>query len=103
MQYGYEALQLVQQGSTRSGRATIKATKKEITRASGLARSTAAAPQTIDAAAADDSSELTQWMSILDKQQEDVAEISSLPALQGLLEGMESQAGRLVSIELLAV
>ena len=41
-------------------------------------------------------------MSVVDEQNEDVADISSLPALEGLLERMESQAGRLVTNELLA-
>jgi hypothetical protein len=76
--------------------------EKEITRASGLARSTTAAPQMIDAAAADDSSELTQWMTILDEQQEYDSEISSFLALQRLSERMESQAGRVVSNEFLS-
>jgi hypothetical protein len=124
MHYAYEALQLEQQGSHGNGRScalkamsrilaefmerhspepTSTVVDKEVTRASGPARSTTAAPQEINAAAADDASKLTQWMSILDGQLEGVAEISSLTALQRVSERMESQAGRLVSSELLAV
>ena len=44
-----------------------------------------------------------QWMSVVDEQNENVADISSLPALEGLLERMESLAGRVVANELLAV
>ena len=47
--------------------------------------------------------ELVQWMSLLDEAQDEVSEITSLPALQGLLERMESQAGRVVANELMAI
>ena len=42
-------------------------------------------------------------MSLLEDSQDEVAELTSLPALQGLLERMESQAGRVVANELMAI
>ena len=42
-------------------------------------------------------------MSLIDEQSDDTSEMTSLPALQGLLERMESQAGRVVASELAAV
>ena len=42
-------------------------------------------------------------MSVVDEQHDDVAEMTSLPALQSMLERMESQAGRIVANELAAV
>ena len=59
--------------------------------------------QEINASAANDSAEVMQWMSVVDEQDGDVADISSLPALEGLLERMESQAGCVVTNEFLAV
>ena len=41
-------------------------------------------------------------MSLVDEQQDDIAELPSLPALQGLLERMKSQAGRVVANEIKA-
>ena len=46
---------------------------------------------------------LTDWLSIVDDQLDDVAEVTSIPALQGLLERMESQAGRVVANELSSI
>ena len=51
----------------------------------------------------DDAQELNKWMSLIDEQSDDTSEMTSLPALQGLLERMESQAGRVVASELAAV
>ena len=75
---------------------------EDVIRADGPASSTTAAQQEINASAANDSAEIMQWMSVVDEQDEDVADISSLPALEGLLEKIESQAGRVVTNELLA-
>lgn len=51
----------------------------------------------------EDDVELAKWMSVVDEQHDDVAEMTSLPALQSMLERMESQAGRIVANELAAV
>ena len=46
--------------------------------------------------------ELSKWLSVVEDQLEDVSELTSIPSLQGLLERMESQAGRVVANELSA-
>ena len=56
----------------------------------------------MEAAGAEDAAELVRWLSLVEEQQDDVAELTSLPALQGLLERMESQAGRVVANEIKA-
>ena len=43
---------------------------------------------------------LTDWLSIVDDQLDDFAEVTSILALQGILERMECQAGRVVANEL---
>ena len=43
------------------------------------------------------------WMSVLDDDQTQTAELSKLPALQGLLEKMEQQAARVVANEVQAL
>ncbi|CAK0862279.1 unnamed protein product, partial [Prorocentrum cordatum] len=53
-------------------------------------------------AAAEDAQELTKWLSVLEDHMDDVSELTSLPALQGMLERMESQAGRVVANELMS-
>lgn len=75
----------------------------DVTQASGPSSSTTAARQEASAAEEQDAGELVQWMSLLDEDQDETAELSSLPALQGLMERMESQAGRVVANELMAV
>jgi hypothetical protein len=40
---------------------------------------------------------------VLEDDHDEVAEVTSLPALQGMLERMESMAGRIVANELMAV
>ena len=77
--------------------------KEDMTQAHGPGSSTTSARQEQEAAAADDAEELTKWMSVVDEQQDDVAELTSLPALQGLVERMESQAGRVVANEVAAM
>ena len=42
-------------------------------------------------------------MSLLEENHDEVAEMTSLPALQDLLERLESMAGRIVANELMAV
>ena len=75
----------------------------DVTHASGPSSATTSAQQEAEAVEEQDAHELVQWMSLLDEQLDDVAELTSLPALQGLLERMESQAGRVVANELMAV
>jgi len=41
-----------------------------------------------------------RWMSVLDESLEDAMEMSKIPALQGLLERLENQAGRVVANEI---
>ncbi|CAK0863360.1 unnamed protein product [Prorocentrum cordatum] len=53
-------------------------------------------------AAAEDAQELTKWLSVLEDHMDDVSELTSLPALQGMLERLESQAGRVVANELMS-
>ena len=72
------------------------------TQALGPASSTTGA-QLEQEAAEEDAQELTKWLSVVEEQMDDVSELTSLPSLQGLLERMESQAGRVVANELSAV
>ena len=44
-----------------------------------------------------------KWLSVLDENLDEAMEFSKLPALQGLLERMEAQAGRVVANELKAL
>ena len=53
-------------------------------------------------AVAEDAQELSKWLSVVEDQLDDVSELTSIPSLQGLLERMESQAGRVVANELSA-
>ena len=62
---------------------------EDSTRAQGPASSTTGA-QLEQEAMAQDEAMLTEWLSIVDDQLDDVAEVTSIPALQGLLERMES-------------
>ena len=68
----------------------------------GPATSTTGAQSEQDAAS-EDAQELTKWLSIVEDQMDDVSEVTSLPALHGMLERMESQAGRVVANELIGV
>ena len=72
------------------------------TKATGPSTSTTAAQQEMQAAE-HDAEELDKWISMLDEKQDEVEELTSLPALQGLLERMESLAGRVVANELQAI
>ena len=53
-----------------------------------------AGQQELTAAAAEDANEIVQWMSLLEDSQDEVAELTSLSALQGLLERMERMVNR---------
>ena len=46
---------------------------------------------------------MDKWLSLLEDNHDEIAEMTSLPALQGMLERMESMAGRIVANELMAV
>eukprot|EP00973_Karenia_brevis_P003747 518368-Karenia_brevis.AAC.1 len=70
----------------------MDSTKSDVTQASGPSSATTSAQMEQDAAQGQDADEIVQWMSLLDEQQDETAELTSLPALQGLLERMESQA-----------
>ena len=75
---------------------------EDTTRAQGPASSTTGAQMEQEALSRDGVT-LTEWLSIVDDQLDEVSEITSIPALQGLLERMESQAGRVVANELSTV
>ena len=53
-----------------------------------------AGQQELTAAAAEDANEIVQWKSLLEDSQDEVAELTSLSALQGLLERMERMVNR---------
>ncbi|CAK0817607.1 unnamed protein product, partial [Prorocentrum cordatum] len=73
----------------------------DVAQAQGPASATIGA-QAEMSAAAEDAQELTKWLSVLEDHMDDVSELTSLPALQGMLERMESQAGRVVANELMS-
>ncbi|CAK0795192.1 unnamed protein product, partial [Prorocentrum cordatum] len=73
----------------------------DVAQAQGPASATTGA-QAEMSAAAEDAQELTKWLSVLEDHMDDVSELTSLPALQGMLERMESQAGRVVANELMS-
>ena len=74
----------------------------DVTRASGPGSATTAAQQELESSARD-AAELDKWLSLIEENHDEVAEMTSLPALQGMLERMESLAGRIVANELMAV
>ena len=73
----------------------------DVTRATGPAASTTAAQQ--EKEDAENIEELDKFVSVLEENHDEIAEMTSLPALQGLLERMESMAGRVVANELMAL
>ena len=73
----------------------------DVTRATGPAASTTAAQQ--EKEDAENIEELDKFVSVLDENHDEIAEMTSLPVLQGLLERMESMAGRVVAHELMAL
>jgi hypothetical protein len=74
----------------------------DVTRATGPGSATTAAQQELDSSGKD-SAELDKWLSLVEENHDEVAEMTSLPALQGMLERMESMAGRIVANEVMAV
>ena len=77
--------------------------EEDVTCASDLASSATASEQMLDAKIAYGLKSLTPWMLLLDEEEEDVADISSLPALEFLLDKIETTAGRVIANELLAI
>ena len=75
----------------------------DVPQASGPATTTTAGEQETLAAEEADAAELVKWLSIADEDNADVAEMTAMPSMQRLLERMESQAGRVVANELLAM
>ena len=72
----------------------------DVKQASGPASSNVAGEQEAEAR---DAEEVVKWMSVVDEDDADIAEMTTVPSLQRLLERMESQAGRVAANELLAV
>ena len=77
--------------------------EEDVKQAGGPATSTTAGEQEAAAAAAADAAELVKWLSVIDEDTADAAELSTLPSLQRLLERMETQAGRFVANETYSV
>ena len=77
--------------------------EEDAKQAGGPATSTTAGEQEAAAAAAADAAELVKWLSVIDEDTADAAELSTLPSLQRLLERMETQAGRVVANETYSV
>ena len=80
----------------------LSSNEVDVTRATGPGSATTAAQQELESAEKD-AAELDKWLSVLEDDHDEVSEISSLPALQGMLERMESMAGRIVANELMAM
>ena len=80
----------------------LQSSEADVTKAIGPSNSTTAAQQEIEACDKD-AEELDKWLSLLEDNHDEIAEITSLSALQGMLERMESMAGRIVANELMAV
>jgi len=74
---------------------------EDVTVAEGPAASTTAAQQ--EKEDEENIQELDKFVSVLEENHDEISELTSLPALQGLLEKMESMAGRVVANELMAV
>ena len=72
---------------------------EDVAQSSGPASATTAGEQESAAAAAADAVELVKWLSVVDEDTADAAEVSTLPTLQRLLEKMETQAGRILANE----
>ena len=79
---------------------TVDPTAEDTKQAEGPATATTTAQEELRAG---DAEELVKWISVMDENMDETTELTSLPALQGLLERMESQAGRVVANELMAV
>ena len=74
----------------------------DVTRATGPGSATTAAQHELESSEKD-ATELDRWLSLLEDNHDEIGEMTSLPALQGMLERMESMAGRIVANELMAV
>ena len=81
----------------------VDAAMDDESKASGPASATTAGEQEREAASDDGILDSTPWLSLLDDEQTHAADISSLPALQTLLDKMEQQAGRIVANEVKAM
>ena len=80
----------------------LRSNEVDATRAQGPGSATTAAQQELESAG-HDAEEMDKWLSVLEDDHDEIAEMTSLPTLQGLLERMESMAGRIVANELMAV
>ena len=80
----------------------LRSSEVDVTKATGPSSATTAAQQELESSEKD-AEELDKWLSLLEDNHDEVAEMTSLPALQGMLERMESMAGRIVANELMAV
>ena len=80
----------------------LRSNEVDVTRASGPGSATTAAQHELESSEKD-VAELDKWLSVLEDNHDEVAEMTSLPAMQGMLERMESMAGRIVANELMAV
>ena len=76
-----------------------EADDSDMKQASGPASSTVAGEQEEETR---DAEELVKWMSVVDEDDTDIGQMTSLPSLQRMLDRMESQAGRVAANELLA-
>ena len=72
---------------------------QDITQARGPGSSTTAGEREAAATVSDDAVAFVKWLSVIDEDDADTAELSSLPSLQRLLERMESQKGRVLHNE----
>ena len=75
-------------------------TLDDVTQAQGPASATTGAQAEIDATV-EDAQELCNWMSVVEESLDDVSELTSIPAAQGMIERMTTQAGRVVANELM--
>ena len=73
--------------------------KEDVLQASGPASATTAAAAEVDG----DMAQFVKWLSVVNESNDDTMEATSLPALQHLLERMESQAGRVVANEVMTL
>jgi hypothetical protein len=80
----------------------LNSNETDATKATGPSSATTAGQQELESSEKD-AAELDKWVSLLEENHDEVAEMTSLPALQGMLERMESMAGRIVANELMAV
>ena len=72
---------------------------EDVAQAQGPASATTAGAQERATAADADAAGFVKWLSIVDEDTADAAEVSQLPQLQRLLENMDAQAGRIVANE----